>query len=123
MLRDAERAKFDVVTCFNPALRVAGDVRTILSKKTQGNGPMLGNAIASPPERHVIHRLVAALKTRRPGEPHPYVVGPDAVQRYITTVDECAKDGIEIVTDAGYEVAAYKWTRFKDTFIFSRTTQ
>src|SRR5262245_22824850 len=78
MLRDAERAKVDVVTCFKPALRVAGDVRTILSfrKKTPGNGPMLGNAIASPPERHVIHRLVAALKTRRPGEPHPYVVGP-----------------------------------------------
>src|SRR5262249_56398538 len=94
-----------------------------LSQKDPRKWPMLGNAIASPPERHVIHRLVAALKTRRPGEPHPYVVGPDAVQRYITTVDECAKDGIEIVTDAGYEVAAYKWTCFKDAFIFSRTTQ
>jgi metallo-beta-lactamase class B len=39
---------------------------------------------------------LAALKLRRPGEPHPYVVGPDTVQRYLTTVGECAQAAIEI---------------------------
>jgi len=35
-----------------------------------------------------------ALLTRKPGEPNPYVVGKEAVQRYLTTVDECAQAGI-----------------------------
>jgi metallo-beta-lactamase class B len=33
-------------------------------------------------------RLLAA---RRPGEPHPFEVGPEAVQRYFTMTDECAQ--------------------------------
>jgi metallo-beta-lactamase class B len=37
-----------------------------------------------------------ALKTRQPKDSHPYVVGLDSVQRYIKTVDECAKAAIEI---------------------------
>jgi len=37
-----------------------------------------------------------ALKTRRPGDRNPYVVGADSVQRYLTTVDECAQAAIEI---------------------------
>ncbi len=32
-----------------------------------------------------------AMKTRKPGEKHPYVVGPDVVRRYLVVVDECAQ--------------------------------
>ncbi len=38
-----------------------------------------------------------ALKARTPGEPHPYVVGSQVVQRYLTTVGECAQAAIDIV--------------------------
>jgi metallo-beta-lactamase class B len=38
---------------------------------------------------------IPALKTRQPNQPHPYVVGTDAVQRYLTTVQECALAGVE----------------------------
>jgi metallo-beta-lactamase class B len=31
-----------------------------------------------------------AVQARRPGAPHPYVVGPDVVRRYLMTVGECA---------------------------------
>ena len=34
---------------------------------------------------------LAALKTRKPGDPHPYIVGNDAVRRYLTVVNECAQ--------------------------------
>jgi metallo-beta-lactamase class B len=44
-----------------------------------------------------------ALKTRRPGDRHPYVVGTDSVQRYLTTVDECAQAAIEITAPRGGE--------------------
>jgi metallo-beta-lactamase class B len=36
-----------------------------------------------------------ALKTRKPGQPNPYVIGKDAVQRYLTVVGECAQAGLE----------------------------
>src|SRR5471032_1590425 len=32
-----------------------------------------------------------ALETRKPGDPNPYVIGVDGVQRYLTVVDECAQ--------------------------------
>jgi metallo-beta-lactamase class B len=32
-----------------------------------------------------------AVKARKPGEKNPYVVGTDAVRRYLTVVDECAQ--------------------------------
>ena len=32
-----------------------------------------------------------ALSTRKPGDPNPYVIGNDAVKRYLTVADECAK--------------------------------
>jgi len=32
-----------------------------------------------------------ALKNRKPGAPHPYVVGADGVRRYLTVAEECAK--------------------------------
>jgi metallo-beta-lactamase class B len=34
-----------------------------------------------------------AIATRKPGDPHPYVVGPEAVARYLTVAEECAKAG------------------------------
>jgi metallo-beta-lactamase class B len=38
-----------------------------------------------------------AVKARRPGAPHPYVVGNQVVQRYLTTVGECAQAALVIV--------------------------
>jgi metallo-beta-lactamase class B len=35
-----------------------------------------------------------ALAKRRPGDPHPYVIGNDSVQRYLTVANECAKAGL-----------------------------
>ena len=35
-----------------------------------------------------------ALEKRKPGDPNPYVIGKDAVQRYLTVVDECAQAGL-----------------------------
>ena len=38
-----------------------------------------------------------AVAARKSGEGHPYVIGRDGVQRYLSTVGECAKAAIEIV--------------------------
>ena len=35
-----------------------------------------------------------ALANRKPGEPHPYVIGTESVQRFLTVADECAKAGL-----------------------------
>ena len=35
-----------------------------------------------------------ALATRKPGDPHPYVVGADSVGRYLTVAEECARAGL-----------------------------
>ena len=35
-----------------------------------------------------------ALAKRKAGDPHPYVIGHDGVQRYLTLVDECAQAGL-----------------------------
>ncbi len=35
-----------------------------------------------------------ALERRKPGDPHPYVIGTQGVQRYLTVVDECAQAGL-----------------------------
>ena len=35
-----------------------------------------------------------AMSERRPGEPHPYVIGTDSVQRFLTVAAECAKAGL-----------------------------
>ena len=32
-----------------------------------------------------------ALANRGPGDPHPYVIGTEAVQRYVKTAEECAR--------------------------------
>jgi metallo-beta-lactamase class B len=36
-------------------------------------------------------RKLPALATRKAGDPHPYVIGTDAVQRYLVVAEECAK--------------------------------
>jgi hypothetical protein len=30
---------------------------------------------------------------RGPNDPHPYLIGSDAVQRYLTVAEECARAG------------------------------
>jgi metallo-beta-lactamase class B len=35
-----------------------------------------------------------ALAQRKAGDPNPYVIGKDGVQRYLTVVDECAQAGL-----------------------------
>ena len=35
-----------------------------------------------------------AMAKRKPGDPHPYVIGNDSIQRYLTVADECAKAGL-----------------------------
>jgi metallo-beta-lactamase class B len=41
---------------------------------------------------------LAALAERAPGTPHPYVVGNESIQRYLTVVEECAQVGLLNVT-------------------------
>ncbi|MGH9241754.1 MAG: MBL fold metallo-hydrolase, partial [Vicinamibacterales bacterium] len=38
-----------------------------------------------------------AMKARKAGEKHPYVIGTDGVRRYLTVVGECARAAVEIV--------------------------
>ena len=35
-----------------------------------------------------------AVEQRKPGDPNPYVIGNESVQRYLTVADECAKAGL-----------------------------
>jgi len=37
---------------------------------------------------------IPALQRRKPGDPNPYVIGKEGVQRYLTVVDECAQAGL-----------------------------
>ena len=39
-------------------------------------------------------KKLPALASRKPGDPNPYVIGNDSVQRYLTVADECAKAGL-----------------------------
>jgi len=36
-------------------------------------------------------RQLDALKNRKPGDPNPYIVGKDAVKRYLTIAEEYGK--------------------------------
>jgi metallo-beta-lactamase class B len=38
-----------------------------------------------------------AMAKRRPSDPHPYVIGNDAVKRYVTVASECAQAGLASV--------------------------
>jgi metallo-beta-lactamase class B len=39
-----------------------------------------------------------ALATRQPGAPHPYVIGPDAVRRYLVVANECAQAALSALS-------------------------
>jgi metallo-beta-lactamase class B len=39
-----------------------------------------------------------ALAARKPGGPHPYVIGTDAVKRYLTVANECAQAAVAAVS-------------------------
>jgi metallo-beta-lactamase class B len=41
---------------------------------------------------------IPALARRRPGDPHPYVIGTDGVRRYLTVAEECAKAALVDLT-------------------------
>lgn len=43
-------------------------------------------------------RKLSEVRARRPGEPHPYVIGADAVQRYLTVANECAQAAVAGLT-------------------------
>ena len=47
--------------------------------------------IANHPEQDGAKAKLAALATRKPGAPNPYVIGNDSVTRYVTMVGECAR--------------------------------
>ena len=50
--------------------------------------------IANHPGQDGSKMKLAALAARKPGDPHPYVIGTDSVRRYVTMVGECAKAGL-----------------------------
>lgn len=50
--------------------------------------------IANHPNQDGAKMKIAALKNRKPGGAHPYVIGNDSVRRYLTMVGECSKAGL-----------------------------
>jgi metallo-beta-lactamase class B len=50
--------------------------------------------IANHPNQDGAKMKLAALANRKPGDPHPFVIGNDSVKRYVTMVGECAKAGL-----------------------------
>jgi metallo-beta-lactamase class B len=50
--------------------------------------------IANHPNQDGAKAKLAALATRKPGDPNPYVIGNDSVTRYVTMVGECARAGL-----------------------------
>ena len=39
-------------------------------------------------------KKLPALANRKAGDPHPYVISNESVQRFLTVADECAKAGL-----------------------------
>ena len=37
---------------------------------------------------------LSEMSKRRPGDPHPYVIGNDSIQRFLTVAEECAEAGL-----------------------------
>ena len=50
--------------------------------------------IANHPNQDGAKTKLAALAKRKPGEPHPFVIGADSVKGYVTMVGECARAGL-----------------------------
>ena len=48
-------------------------------------------ACGSSPQDDGSKTKLPAMASRKPGGPHPYVVGLDSVQRYLTVANECAQ--------------------------------
>ena len=44
------------------------------------------------------HLKIAALADRKPGDPHPYVIGPDATLAYLEVAEQCALAGLAHLT-------------------------
>jgi metallo-beta-lactamase class B len=50
--------------------------------------------IANHPNQDGAKMKLAALANRKPGDPHPFVIGTESLRRYVTMVGECAKAGL-----------------------------
>ena len=50
--------------------------------------------IASHPSQDGAAAKLSALARRKPGDPHPFVIGNATIQRYLTMVRECAQAGL-----------------------------
>lgn len=50
--------------------------------------------IANHPNRDGSKTKLPMVQKRKPGDPHPYVIGNESVQRYVTVAEECAKAGL-----------------------------
>ena len=50
--------------------------------------------IANHPNQDGAADKLAALANRKPGEPHPFVIGNANILRYLTMVRECALAGL-----------------------------
>lgn len=53
--------------------------------------------LSNHPPMDGTHARIAALSARRPGQPHPFVVGNAVLQRYLLGVEQCAQAALEIV--------------------------
>jgi len=77
---------------FLPYIRSAERYRGVV--RTSGADIVLSNHTAYDST----NAKIAALRARKPGERHPYVVGNAAILRYLTTAEECAKAGFLATT-------------------------
>jgi len=73
---------------FNNYIQSAQRFRTLA--KNAGADVILSNHTAFDGSK----TKLPALASRKPGGPHPYVVGADSVARYLTVAEECAKAGL-----------------------------
>jgi len=47
--------------------------------------------LTNHPDNSRVHQKIAALKTRQPGQPHPFVVGKDSQLSHLKVASECAQ--------------------------------
>ena len=69
----------------------AGSADHFRDAVTRANADVL---IANHPNQDGAKMKLAALATRKAGDPNPYVIGNDSVKRYVTMVGECARAGL-----------------------------
>ena len=84
-------------------MRVALDTNILAYAEGVNGAPMRKAAlelVQRLPEGGSKQKL-AAVEHRKPGDPNPYVVGKDSVQRYLTVEEECAKAGLLRVQQTG----------------------